>query len=350
MASCLNLPDSRISAMSLRVAFFVLPGFELLDLSGPLCAFEFANFAVPGAYHLAVVSETGGPTVNSCNFAVHCEPCGESPYDTVIVTGGPQNVMSGASPETIARLSALAGKARRVASVCTGAFLLASTGLLDGKRATTHWRFAAQLQSTHPRVRVDADRIFIQDGNVWTSAGITAGIDLALALIEDDLGAEASRWAARNLVVYHRRHGGQTQFSALLDLDPPTDRVRRVLTFAREHLHEELSVERLAEVARLSPRQFARVFLADTGQTPGKAVDRLRAEAARPRVEDGLESLEAVARAVGFGDPERMRQSFIRNFGQPPQALRRLSRSKERREAPPGSGETAVKRWRKMRD
>jgi transcriptional regulator GlxA family with amidase domain len=221
---------------------------------------------------------------------------------------------------------AAAGRADRVASVCTGAFLLAAAGLLDGRRATTHWRAGSQLQAQHPAIRVDPDRIFVRDGSIWTSAGITAGIDLALEMIQEDLGPAVSRAAARQLVVYHRRPGGQSQFSALLDLEPQSGRIRQALHFARDHLHEKLPVERLAEAARLSPRQFGRAFLAETGQTPAKAIERLRAEAARPRVEDGGESLEAIARAVGFADPERLRQSFIRAFGQPPQALRRAAR------------------------
>jgi transcriptional regulator GlxA family with amidase domain len=329
---------SVVSAMSLHIVFFVFPGFALLDLSGPLCAFELANYDSSGAYRLTVVSETGGPVVSSCGVTILSEPfghdaCAHEACDTLIVSGGPPHLMRGASEKTLALLRTGAAQARRAASVCTGAFLLAEAGLLDGKRATTHWRCAAQLQALRPAIRVDADRIFIQDGKIWTSAGVTAGVDLALALIENDFDADVSRSVARNMVVYHRRQGGQSQFSALLDLDPPTDRIRQALTFARERLHEDLPVERLAEAARLSPRQFARVFFADTGQTPARAIDRLRAEAARSRVEDGLEPLEAIARAVGFGDPERMRQSFIRHFGQPPQALRRAGRE-----------------WRKTRD
>ena len=186
---------------------------------------------------------------------------------------------------------------------------------------------AAQLQRRYPHVQVQSDHIFIHDGPVWTSAGISSGIDLALALIEEDLGVEVSPAVARELVVYHRRPGGQSQFSALLELDPASSRIARALSYAREHLHETLDVDRLAEVAHLSRRQFDRAFAAETGQTPAKAVEKLRAEAARPRVESGDESLEQVARAVGFADPERMRRAFIRVFGQPPQSVRRGGRS-----------------------
>lgn len=312
--------------MNLRISFFVFPGFELLDLSGPLCAFEFANYISQGAYSIAVVSETGGAVINSCGFAVQSEQLDRETCDTFIVAGALPELLRGTTNETLTLLRAAAENSRRVASVCTGAFLLAMTGLLDGKRATTHWRYAAQLQAQYPAIHVDADKIFVRDGKIWSSAGITAGIDLALALIDADLGSHVSRSVARNMVVYHRRQGGQSQFSALLDFDPPTGPIRQSLMFAREHLHEKLSVERMAEVACLSPRQFARVFLAETGQSPGKAIDRLRAETARPQVEDGLEPLEMIARSVGFGSEERMRHSFIRNFGQPPQALRRAKR------------------------
>jgi transcriptional regulator GlxA family with amidase domain len=224
-------------------------------------------------------------------------------------------------------VTAVAASARRIASVCTGAFILAAAGLLDGRRATTHWRFATRLQATYPAIEVDADRIFVKDGSIWSSAGITAGIDLALALIEEDLGAAVAKAVAREMVVYYRRPGGQSQFSTLLELTPRSARVHRALSFARDHLSEPLPVERLAEAARLSQRQFGRAFAAETGQTPAKAVERLRAETARPLVEDSTQSLEEIARATGFSDPERMRLSFIRAFGQPPQALRRAARA-----------------------
>jgi len=219
----------------------------------------------------------------------------------------------------------LAPRARRVASVCTGAFLLATAGLLDGRSATTHWRYATMLQRRFPRVRVDADKIYVRDGNVWTSAGITSGIDLTLALIEDDFGIEISKAVARDMVVYHRRSGGQSQFSTLLELEPASDRVRDALNFAREHLHEPLPVDRMAAAARISARQFARLFLKETGDTPARVVERLRAEAALPRIQEGTEPIDIVARKVGFGDKDRMRRAFLRIYGQPPRALRRAT-------------------------
>lgn len=309
--------------MTRTIGFLVFPGFNILDLSGPLAAFDTASRdCVPPPYRLRVISEHGGAVESSAGLPVLTEPVDTEPLDTLVVAGGrgvPQALES-------ARLLAFirqAATARRVTSVCTGAFLLAAAGLLDGRRATTHWLQAAALQRLHPQVRVEMDRIFIQHGPVWSSAGVTAGIDLALALIEQDLGVDAARAVARTLVVYHRRPGGQSQFSALLDLAPATDRIQAALSFAREHLREPLPVDRLAEAACLSPRQFGRAFLAETGQTPAKAIERLRAEAARPRIEDGAEPIEAIARDVGFSDPERMRRAFLRCFGQPPQAMRR---------------------------
>jgi transcriptional regulator GlxA family with amidase domain len=319
--------------MTRHVAFFVFPDFQLLDLSGPLAAFQVAGASSTEAYNLSVVSEHGGEVASSSGVGVTTRAACESGLDTLVVVGGRGVHASASSSTAITLLTAVAATARRIASVCTGAFLLAAAGLLDGRRATTHWRFATRLQAAYPAVQVDADRIFVKDGSVWSSAGITAGIDLALALIEEDLGAAIAKAVAREMVVYYRRPGGQSQFSALLDLTPPSARIHRALSFARDHLSEPLPVERLADAARLSLRQFGRAFVAETGQTPAKAVERLRAETARPLVEDTRESLEAIAHAAGFSDPERMRQSFIRAFGQPPQALRRAARALRVRDA-----------------
>jgi transcriptional regulator GlxA family with amidase domain len=247
--------------------------------------------------------------------------------DTLIVAGGPGAREAEPCRETLAWLKAVAPATRRVASVCTGAFLLAAAGLLDGRRATTHWQRAQLFARRYPRVRVEPDRIFVRDGNVWTSAGITAGIDLALALLADDLGEEAAKRTAQMLVVYHRRPGGQSQFSALLELGRTDSRFSRLLIWMRERLHEDLPVERLADRAAMSPRNFARAFAAETGMTPAKAVEHLRLEVARTEVEEGHEPIDRVAVRTGFGDPERMRRAFIRAFGQPPQALRRAARA-----------------------
>ncbi|MET0445173.1 MAG: helix-turn-helix domain-containing protein, partial [Pseudorhodoplanes sp.] len=210
---------------------------------------------------------------------------------------------------------------------CTGAFVLAEAGLLDGRRATTHWFYARELATRFPGIKVEEDRIFITDGPIWTSAGASAAIDLAIALVEQDLGVEIARAVARKLVVYHRRPGGQSQFSELLDLTPKSDRIQRALTYARRNLQTELSVKDLAKVASLSPRQFSRAFQAETGQPPAKVVERLRVEAARLMMEQSRHPIDVIARQTGFADRDRMRRAFLRAFGQPPQAIRRSGRS-----------------------
>jgi transcriptional regulator GlxA family with amidase domain len=283
----------------------------------------------PGSYRLSVLSPEGGEVESSTGLKVMTEMATARTVDTLVVVGDfalPDRLVM---HDSIDFVRAVSSGARRTASVCMGAFLLAASGLLNGRQATTHWRYAAKLQALYPSVRVNGDRIFLNDAGVWTSAGMTAGIDMVLALIEDDLGRDISRAVARMLVVYYRRPGGQYQYSSLLDLDPESDRIRDALAFAREHLSDSLSVERLAEAARLSVRQFSRAFLASTGLTPARAIERLRVEAARPRIEDGRETLDVIAQKAGFSDPDRMRQSFIRVLGHTPQALRRVARSGE---------------------
>lgn len=313
--------------ISRDIAFVVFPQFQIQDLSGPLAAFEMASGHFGDCvYKLHIVSQAGGLVTSSSGLAVVTEVIRTEPYDTVLYMGGdalgdPADV---SFPIDVPVANSLLS-ARRLASVCLGAFILAASGLLNGRRATTHWRHAGQLQQRFPRIKVDGDRIFTKDGDVWTSAGVSAGIDLALAMIEEDLGREVSKAVAQTLVVYHRRPGGQSQFSAMLDMEPTSDRIRNVLTHIREHLSDALSTERLADIAHLSPRQFGRQFLAETGETPAKAVERLRAEVARARVERGVEPIEVIARQVGFVDPERMRRAFIRVYGHPPQSIRRMA-------------------------
>jgi transcriptional regulator GlxA family with amidase domain len=308
------------------IGVLIFPGFQLLDAAGPVTAFEEARREVsPPAYRLRVMARKPGPVVSSSGVQLTAEPFIDKPLDTLLVAGGSGTREALACAETLAYVRAAAVRARRTASVCSGAFILAAAGLLDGKRATTHWSRAAEFARAYPRVHLEPDRIFIRDGSLWTSAGITAGIDLALALIAEDLGEAVAKHAAQQLVVYYRRPGGQSQFSALLEADRPGSRFSPLLAWARERLNERLSVERLAERAAMSPRHFARAFAADTGMTPAKAVERLRLEASRERVESGSEPIEQIAALTGFGDPERMRRAFLRAFGQPPQALRRTA-------------------------
>lgn len=316
------------SANPRHVAFFVYPGFVLLDLTGPLEAFTAAEATVPGSYRISVMSLGGGEVESSTCLKVATHPPTTSAIDTLVVVGDFSLAKRPVLPEEIDFIRAASAGARRTASVCMGAFLLAGSGLLDGRRATTHWRYAQRLQTLYPAIRVDGDRIFLSDDGIWTSAGMTAGIDMTLAMVEEDLGRDIARTVARMLVVYFRRPGGQMQHSSLLELDPDSDRVRHVLSYIRQHLSDPLPIERLAEVASLSVRQFSRVFVAGTGMTPAKAVERLRTEAARTKVEDGREALKSIARSTGFTDTERMRQSFVRVFGQSPELIRRLSRER----------------------
>jgi transcriptional regulator GlxA family with amidase domain len=215
---------------------------------------------------------------------------------------------------------------RRLASVCSGAFLLAEAGRLDGRAATTHWESTERFRHSYPQVRLEADRIFVRDGEVWTSAGISAGIDLALALIEDDHGPAIARRTAQQLVVHSRRHGRQSQFSGLLELGGRSGRFESLVEWIKANLAEPLTIEQLAERAAMSPRNFARTFLRDTGTTPAKAVEQLRIEAARAAVEAGSGTFDEIARRFGFNDAGRMRRAFLRVLGQPPQSVRRASR------------------------
>jgi transcriptional regulator GlxA family with amidase domain len=291
--------------MSRTIAIVIFPGFQLLDAAGPIAAFELAGReSTRPPYRIRVVSSAPGPVASSSGVMLTAEALpAPSGIDTLLVVGGRGTREADADPELLAWLRA--------------------AGILDGRRVTTHWRHAARLAHLYPQIRVEPDRIFVRDGHVWTSAGITAGIDLALALIAEDLGEALAKRTAQWLVVYHRRPGGQSQFSALLRLDSPGGRFGPLLGWARERLDEALPVERLAAQAAMSPRNFARAFVAETGMTPAKAIEHLRLEAARAHVEEGREAIDRVASATGFGDPERMRRAFIRGFGQPPQALRR---------------------------
>jgi transcriptional regulator GlxA family with amidase domain len=323
----LKYRDPTVTVMARAVLFVVFDRFQILDLTGPLAAFEAASGFVAGAYAVTVVSSEGGLVRASGGLQIQTERFADPACDTLMVAGGAGSLAAGRDDTVRDFVLQAARAARRTASVCSGSAILAAAGLLDGRRATTHWRRARGLQRLFPVVKVVPDRIFVKDGAVWTSAGISAGIDLALALIEEDLGVDVAAACARELVVYHRRPGGQSQFSTLIDLKPTGAPSARALSFARERLGETLTVDDLAAEVGLSPRQFARRFLAETGQTPAKAVERLRVEAARSEVETGLVPIDQIARRHGFGDPERMRRAFLRAFGQPPQALRRLARA-----------------------
>ncbi len=308
----------------LTVGFALPPGFQIMGLAAA-SAFELANASAKDSlYGIRLLSEQGGPVPNSFGMSIETRPLARQKLDTLIVSGLLRPEPS--SPGLIKQVQKAAESTRRIASVCTGAFILGEAGLLDGRRVTTHWIHARNLQKQFPNAHVEDDRIFIIDGNVWTSAGMSAGIDLALGMIEKDFGIELARVVAQKMVVYHRRAGGQSQHSALLEMDATSDRIQGALAYARRNLRAPLSVEELAEAAHLSPRQFSRAFRAETGQSPAKAVEHLRVEAARIMIEQSRHTLEEVANETGFADPERMRRAFLRTFGQPPQVMRRNAR------------------------
>lgn len=307
-----------------RVGFVVFPGFHVMSLA-PISAFEVTNLVIgESIYDVRLLSENGGPVPSTAGFSVDTEKFGDSDFDTVVLCAGLEPAPT--PPRVLEFIRTAVENSRRVAGICIGAFGLAEAGALDGRRATTHWYHARNLQERFPKTKVEEDRIFIVDDGIWTSAGMTAGLDLALAMVEKDHGGEVARSVARKLVVYHRRAGGQSQFSTLLELEPKSDRVQKALHHARSHLGDELSVRELAGVANLSPRQFSRAFRAETGQSPAKAVEKIRVEVAGLMVEEGRLSLDEIAAETGFGDRGRMRRAFVRALGQPPQALRRLQR------------------------
>ena len=309
----------------LKIGFVVNPGFQIMSLTA-MSVFEFANIAAGEAvYEVHLLSEHGGPVVNSLGFAMQTTAFGGRSFDTLVVGGA--TGIEPVTPGVQAFLRRAAKRTRRVAAICTGAFALAESGLLDGRRATTHWMYARELAARFPAVRVEEDRIHVADGPMWTSAGMTAGLDLALAMVEEDLGRELARSAARAMVLYHRRSGGQSQHSTLLELEPKSDRIQSALTYAKSNLKNPLTLDELAEAARLSSRQFSRLFHAETGRTPAKAVENLRVEAARLMMEEGRHPIEVIATETGFADRERMRRAFLRAFGQPPQAIRRGARA-----------------------
>jgi len=312
------------------IGVLVFPDFQLLDAAGPISVFEIAARFAGISPSIRVLAETPGPVRSSSGVEMLARGLKAAGAITTLIVAGGEGVDAAAkSGKVLAFVRAMAKRGVRVASVCSGAYMLAEAGLLDGRRATTHWRRTRQFLAVFPKVKWEPDRIFVRDGDIWTSAGITAGIDLALAMATEDFGEEVARQTARQLVLYHRRGGGQSQFSSLLELKAPSGRFGALLTWAREHLDAPLTVEDLAEQAGMSSRHFTRAFIAETGSTPSKAVERLRIEVARQRVQSSGEAIERVALQTGFRDPERMRRAFIRAFGQPPQSLRRAARAAE---------------------
>jgi len=310
--------------MARRIEFVIFPNFQLLDVAGPIAAFEIARAFRPGAYELRVSAEQPGEVASSSGAALVARRFGQaSKIDTLVLAGGDGTRAAATSPRMLRFVRSCAARARRLTSVCSGTYVLAAAGLLDGVAATTHWCRTRDFERRFPKVRLEPDRIFVKSGKLWTSAGISAGIDLSLALIAADLGEAIARRVAQQLVVYYRRPGGQSQFSPLLELERADGRFPALLDGIRADLRGSLSVEALARRAGMSPRHFAREFRAETGVTPAKAVERLRADTARAMLESGARSLTEVAEQCGFHDAERMRRAFMRLFGMAPSALKR---------------------------
>lgn len=303
------------------------PQVQMLDVTGPLQVFATANDIAGGdlpPYVLRVVARGGGAVAVSAGLGLLADPLPPpgAALDTLIVAGGKGVEAAAADPVLMEWLHGRALESRRFASVCTGAFLLAKTGLLDGRRVATHWSLCADLAQRFPAVRVEPDPIFIQDGPAWTSAGITAGIDLALALVEQDLGRTVAMAVARYLVVFLKRPGGQAQFSAALALQGGQDRFDALHGWISAHLADDLSLPVLAGEAGMSERSFSRRYVEATGRTPARAIERLRVEAARRLLSESRLPVKRVARRCGFGSEETMRRSFLRLIAATPQDYR----------------------------
>jgi transcriptional regulator GlxA family with amidase domain len=311
------------------IELLVYPAVQLLDVAGPLQVFTSANDTVASAggtapYAPRVVARGARGVTASAGLPIGTLPLprgGAAPH-TLMIAGGPGVDAAAAEPALVDWVRRRAGKADRVASVCTGAFLLAAAGVLDGRRAATHWSVCAELARRFPAVKVESDPIFVRDGKVWTSAGVTAGIDLALALVEQDLGRTVALAVARYLVVFLKRPGGQAQFSAALSLQAAEDKFGSLHDWINRHLADDISLPALARQAGMSERSFSRHYAEATGLTPAHAVERLRVEAARRLLSDSRLPVKRISQRCGFGSEETMRRSFVRLLAATPQHYR----------------------------
>jgi transcriptional regulator GlxA family with amidase domain len=342
-----HLPNRRL------IVIVAYPGVQSLDVTGPLEVFAGAQQLIGASssrergYDVRVLSRDGQPLQTSSGLGVipHARlPSQPPPIDTLIVAGGSGHIQAGEDQALLDWIVRAAGKSRRTASVCTGAFVLARAGLLDGRRATTHWASAAELARLHPDVIVDPEPIFVRDGALWTSAGVTAGMDLALALVEQDLGSDAALKIARHLVLFLRRPGNQSQFSATLAAQQAErEPLREIQRAVLEDVAGDHRVEAMAARAHMSPRHFARAFRAETGVTPARHVERVRVEAARRQLEDSGEPIAAIAASCGFGTAETMRRVFLRTLHIVPSEYRRRFHVHAARNARPANPARSTK-------
>lgn len=311
-----------------RIAFVLYDDVKLLDVTGPLQAFSDANQVLGDtAYTTTLASLYGGPVNTDTGVALNTRRLagvGLDETDTLILAGGDGVYHASRDNRLIAAVQRASAQCGRVGSTCTGAFLMGAAGLLDGRRAVTHWQSCAALAEACPETEVDADPIFIQDGRIWTSAGVTAGIDLALGMVEADHGRDVALDLARNMLMYAKRPGGQSQFSAALkeQIRSSTGRFDALHFWMKDHLTADLRVDALAKRCGMSPRNFARIYAEETGDTPARAVEKIRVDAARAMLEDASVSVKAISNACGFGNDERLRRSFVRQVGITPQAYR----------------------------
>jgi len=324
-----------------RIGFLVYPGCEILDVCGPYDAFFYADACLTrfgrtseAGYQCVVIAAAPGPVRTKCGIEIaptHTFRDAGDKLDTLVVAGGCTNVEEACEDPTLVEwVRSMAPRARRVSSVCTGAFILAAAGLLNHRRVTTHWMFSELLATTFPLVHVDSSLLFSRDGNIYSSGGITAGIDLALALVEEDLGQAITLAVARTMVVFPRRPGGQSQFSAyvkLHEVGPKRPDIDELLAWILGHPGEDLSVAALADRMAMSPRNFARLFRSQTGQTQARFIERARADAARCKLEQTALPVVTIAEECGFGNAERMRRAFQRLFDVSPHNYRTRFRS-----------------------
>ncbi|MGH6811385.1 MAG: GlxA family transcriptional regulator [Methylocella sp.] len=338
MNTLLPSPASQEITRSRRIGFLIYPNCEICDVCGPLDVFHFADFWLPRfgrtdepGYQLVILAASPGAVrTHSGIEIVASQSCYDTKdgLDTLIVSGGIDAEQACKdNPALVEWVSAIAPRVRRVASICTGAFILAAAGLLHYRRAATHWLYSERLASAYPSTKVDSNLIFARDGNIYSSGGITAGIDLALALVEEDHGQEITLAVARTMVVFPRRPGGQSQFSAYKKIEANQPDIRELQRWILGHPGEDLGVEALADRMAMSPRNFARLFRSETGETPARFTERARSEAARCQLEQTVLPVETIAEECGFGNAERMRRAFQRLFAVSPHDYRARFRS-----------------------